>query len=351
MKYSIQIGSMVHNKITITVGYIPEYIRMIKLIVGHQWHSDIKCWSFPIHAIDLDTISSIFKDDDITIEKGIHNIIALNQLKKELAVRKYSRKTIATYMHYNSELLKLSNKTFKEISTHDVKNFLYYYANEKHVATSTLNIIINAIKFFYVNLMHKNFIYEIRRPKKDKILPVIFNSKELLELFSAVKNIKHKAILMIIYSAGLRVGEVVKIKPEDIDLLRKIIHIKGGKGRKDRYSILSNAVIDIIGEYTKVYRYTKWFFEGERPGEHIAIRTVQKVFENACSAISLQKKATVHSLRHSFATHLLENGIDIRFIQELLGHAHSKTTEIYTHVSNRKLSQIQSPLDIIMKKK
>lgn len=156
---------------------------------------------------------------------------------------------------------------------------------------------------------------------------------------------------MLIYSAGLRVSEVVKLKPEDIDTERKLIHIKGAKGRKDRYTMLSEIIIEIFKEYWERYKPEKWLFTGITPEKHISTRTVQAIFEQACEKARIGKEVSVHSLRHSFATHLLESGVDLRYIQELQGHKSSKTTEIYTHMSNKDIGKIKSPLDRLFENK
>ncbi len=150
---------------------------------------------------------------------------------------------------------------------------------------------------------------------------------------------------MLIYSAGLRVSEVVKLKPEDIDTGRKLIHVKDAKGRKDRYTMLSDVALETTRSYLKEYGQSKWLFPSHDKGKHITTRAVEKIFTNACKKANIKKNVTVHSLRHSFATHLLESGTDLRYIQELLGHKSSKTTEIYTHVSNKDIGRIKSPLD------
>ncbi len=200
-------------------------------------------------------------------------------------------------------------------------------------------------------MLKKKFLYEVKRPKKDKKLPVVLSKDEVAKILSSVDNIKHKAILMIAYSSGLRVSEVVKLKAEDIDSKRMLIHIKGSKGRKDRYSLLSESALKTLREYWKQYKPTKWLFPGPDKERHITVRTAQRVFEIACSRAEIRKEITIHGLRHSFATHLLENGIDLRYIQELLGHKSSKTTEIYTHVSTKDFTRIKNPLDQILNEK
>ncbi|MCM8827609.1 MAG: tyrosine-type recombinase/integrase [Candidatus Omnitrophica bacterium] len=201
------------------------------------------------------------------------------------------------------------------------------------IKISRLNQDINAFKFYY-GVMHKRkFVYEVKRPHKDRELPVVLSREEVAKILNSVNNIKHKAILMLVYSAGLMVSEVVKLKTEDIDSKRMLIHIKGSKGRKDRYTLLSEKALTILRRYWIEYRPQKWLFDGAKPERHISIRTAQKIFEHACKKAGIKRDVTVHRLRHSFATHLLESGTDLRYIQEILGHKHSKTTVIYTHVS------------------
>jgi len=222
--------------------------------------------------------------------------------------------------------------------------------DQREVSTSTLNTAINALKFYYGGVLKKRFAYEIKRPKKDKKLPVVLSQEEVFKILSAVNNIKHKAILMLIYSAGLRVSEVVKLKLEDIDIQRKLIHVEDAKGRKDRYTMLSEVAMETLREYQEKYKPEMWLFAGAKPERHISTRTVHAIFEQACDKAEILKGVSVHSLRHSFATHLLESGVDLRYIQELLGHKSSKTTEIYTHVSNKDIGKIKSPLDSLVEK-
>ena len=165
----------------------------------------------------------------------------------------------------------------------------------------------------------------------------------------AENNFKHRLLLMMVYASGLRVSEVVNLKRRDIDTSRQAISIRAGKGRKDRYSLVSDTVLNALAEYYHRYDVTDWLFSGADPGKHLSIRSAQHIFEHALKRAKIEKDATLHSLRHSFATHLLETGTDIRYIQELLGHASILTTERYTHVAKRKVLSITSPLDSIDK--
>jgi site-specific recombinase XerD len=173
----------------------------------------------------------------------------------------------------------------------------------------------------------------------------VLGRNDARRILGALENPKHRALLMLMYSAGLRVGEVVRIRIEDLDAERKLIRVRGGKGRKDRYTLLSDRALDAVREYIAEYGPTTWLFPGERPSRPIASRTAQKIVENARERAGIKIHTSAHTLRHSFATHLLEAGTDLRYIQELLGHASPKTTQIYTHVSRRDLVRIQSPLD------
>lgn len=251
------------------------------------------------------------------------------------------------YLYYNRDFLNFTGKNPSDINDHDVKDYLLYLAEEKESAASTLNQAINALKFYYGTMLKKKFVYKVKRPRKDKKLPVVLSKEEVARIINSVDNMKHRTILMLVYSAGLRVGEVVRLKPEDIDSKRMLIHIKGSKGRKDRYTLLSEKTLEVLRAYWRKYKPEKWLFEGARDGRYLSIRSVQKVFEQACDKAGIRKEITIHGLRHSFATHLLEGGTDLRYIQELLGHKDSKTTEIYTHVSTKSLGKIKSPLDSI----
>lgn len=340
---AVKIEFKENNKVIIRVPYNQELIRKIKTISGRRWNPNEKYWEVPYDENLISRLQTLF-EENISIDPNFY----LTSLQKKLTIRKYSRRTIKSYIRYNRAFLLFTGKNPEEVSNVDIKKYLYYMVERKKILVSTLNIIINALKFYYGNILKKKFIYEVKRPKKDKKLPVILSKEEVKKILDVTINIKHKTVLMLLYSGGLRVGEIVKLKPEDIDANRKLIHIRASKGRKDRFTLLSEVVYKTLREYWKREKPKKWLFPSLDKEKHITTRTVQKIFQNVCQKAGIKKEVTVYSLRHSFATHLLESGIDLRCIQELLGHKSSKTTEIYTHVSTRDLGAIKSPLDDLL---
>jgi integrase/recombinase XerD len=218
--------------------------------------------------------------------------------------------------------------------------------DDEGYASSSLNQVLNALRFLYVEIYKKPFaLGDVPRPRKERKLPDVLTQGEVKRLFKVVTNPKHRMVLMIAYSAGMRIGEVIRLRPEDIDRERRMIHIRGAKGKKDRYTMLSEKIMDELIGYLSVFKPTKYLFEGDRDGKPYSQSSVEKIFHKAAGRAGITKPVTFHTLRHSFATHLLEQGVDLRYIQELLGHASSKTTEIYTHVSTKNIAGIRSPLD------
>jgi site-specific recombinase XerD len=206
---------------------------------------------------------------------------------------------------------------------------------------------ISALRFFFRQVLGRaGSLADLPRPRPDRRLPAVLGQSDARSLVNASNNLKHTANLMLLYSAGLRVSEVVRLRAEDIDSDRRMIRVRGAKGRKDRYTLLSDRAFAVIRDYQRQYGPTLWLFPGARPNRPLSTRSAQKVVEAASQRAGLTGRASAHTLRHSFATHLLEQGTDIRYIQELLGHASPKTTQIYTHVSRRDIARIRSPLDV-----
>ncbi len=216
---------------------------------------------------------------------------------------------------------------------------------ERQVSSSYQNQSINAIKFYFEKVQGgPRKIYYIERPRKETVLPSVLSEQEIKKIFEKMSNLKHKTLLMTCYSGGLRISEVLNLKPEDIDSDRMLIHVKGGKGKKDRVTLLSKTLLEILRRYYKVYKPHDYLFTGQMGGKY-SERSAQMVLKKAASKAGIIRKVTLHTLRHSFATHLLENGTDIRYIQSLLGHSSPKTTQIYTHITSKGIDQIKNPLD------
>ena len=270
----------------------------------------------------------------------------LEGAERELKLRGYSPQTRKAYLHHIKCFMQYCRKSLDRASTNDIRAYLLDLIESKRVSRAYHDQAVSALKFLYEQVLKKPAVTAgIPRPRKERKLPVVLSQEEIAKLLSTVENLKHKVLLMLIYSAGLRVSEVVRLRVSDIDGQRRLIRVRGGKGRKDRYTLLSEMVLKLLREYWKAYRPKDWLFPGQKEGSHLTTRTVEKILERARQRASIGKHCTVHTLRHSFATHLLEDGTDLRYIQELLGHKSSKTTEIYTHVSRKDLARIVSPLD------
>ncbi|MCK4980951.1 MAG: tyrosine-type recombinase/integrase [Candidatus Delongbacteria bacterium] len=270
---------------------------------------------------------------------------AKEKYEQLLKLKNYSQSTIKSY-GYCFELFLDHFKTvdIKELTKEDIADFLYK-EHQKGLSYGYQNQIINAIKFYYEKVLkRKRELYDIPRAKRPRKLPTVFSEEEVIKLIGDIENLKHKSVLYLIYSAGLRISEAVNMKIADIDSKRNLIHVKSAKGKKDRTTLLSQKLLVMLREYYTQYRPRVYLFEGQS-GAKYSIKSIQKTFNTALEKSGIRKKATVHTLRHSFATHLLEHGTDLRYIQQLLGHNSSKTTEIYTHITKKGMDKIKSPLD------
>jgi site-specific recombinase XerD len=282
------------------------------------------------------------------------NAHVLPLMQQQLILKGYSPSTIRTYLNEMAQLLKaLKQLPADELTTQHLKRYLVYCFEKLGLKENTLHSRMNALKFYYEQVLgHEKFFWEIPRPKKQLILPKVLSDVEIGRMFRALTNLKHKAILFTAYSAGLRVSEVVNLKLKDIDTARMTLFIEKAKGKKDRVVNLSPLLLDILRAYIRQSnpRPTVYLFEGDAAGERYSVRSAQTVFLEAKQKAGISKQVSFHSLRHSFATHLLEKGVDIRYIKDILGHFNIKTTERYTHVSRRMLVNIVSPLDDLFSK-
>ncbi len=264
-----------------------------------------------------------------------------------MQTRNYSSRSIGTYLHMLNALEEYHNTSIDEISIDQIKDFLQYCIGIKRVSVSYINQVISAVKILQKDVLGKEWeSIRIKRPRRIKNLPVVLSKEEVKSMIEITGNLKHRAILAVIYSAGLRISEAINLRPSDIDSDRKQIRILG-KGNKYRYTLLSDNVLGILRMYWKAYRPIKYLFEGHIKGQPISRSTIQIVFRKAIKKTGINKQATVHSLRHSFATHLLESGVNLKIIQSLLGHSSLRTTSIYLHVTKFDPASIMSPFDDI----
>jgi len=274
--------------------------------------------------------------------------VILTAIAEELKLRRYSPKTQKIYRNAILRFLRYMKREPQEIDARGIKDYLLWLIEEQNISTSYHNQAISAIKFLYEKVLKQpQQLGEIPRPRRDKKLPAVMSREMTQTLLNEASYLKHQILLVLLYSAGLRVGEVVRLHVDDLDEDRKMIRVRGGKGRKDRYTLLSDLAIGMVRQYRLEHKPDKWLFPGSKAGHHLTERSVQKVVSRARLQAGIPNHITAHTLRHSFATHLLEGGTDLRYIQELLGHSSPKTTEIYTHVSQKELGRIQSPIDTL----
>ena len=359
------------NTNVLTIGFIfdIEIKKRIKSLDNIKWSQTLRSYYL---ELSLENLRIVFKhlknpkwEIDYTelqpfIEKRkveekqkshlIKNVpdstkLDLSKFRKWLNQKRLSENTINTYVDVTTTYIKYALlKKVDIFSTKVVEAFSYDYIFVPNKSVSYQNQFISGIKKFFE---YKGYSYEeiqIERPRKEKKLPIVLSANEVKSIFNTITNLKHKALLSLLYSAGLRIGEAINLEITDIDSQRMLIHIKQAKGKKDRYTLLSPAFVKILRDYYLAYKPEKYLFEGQKGGKY-SNTSAQKVLKNALFKSGIRKKVTLHSLRHSFATHLLEKGTDIRYIQELLGHSSPKTTMIYTHVTETSLKKIKNPFD------
>ena len=393
---TVTIKPLIHNEIQVVGIYFEKDIKLnivLQKAVAAKWSNSKKCWYMVcskdacnnlakalkgIATLDGKTMKDYFKQNpkmvvsnasnealgqikkfNSTSEQGKPNRLcdanskALTKMNQTLILKAYSPNTIRTYNGEFSVFLQtLGNTIAESFTTERVKAYLYYCHTTLKLSENTIHSRMNALKFYYEQVLgREKFFWEIPRPKKPYKLPKVISEEKILKGLQSIENLKHKALLYTAYSAGLRVSEVVKIKIADIDSDRMQIRIEAAKGKKDRIVTLAAATLTVLRQYFLNYKPKKFLFEGINAEEHYSPRSAQAVFNQQFERIGLPKYFSFHSLRHSYATHLLENGTDIKYIQELLGHNDIKTTLRYTHVSKKAIEKIESPLDKILRKK
>ncbi|MEI2283983.1 tyrosine-type recombinase/integrase [Paenibacillus polysaccharolyticus] len=343
----------------VQIPYNTVHIQHIRQVTGRRWESDAKRWIIPYSEASLQEFTKHFNaiDVEISAELWVESELLRNwklsgeqtqwkreELQQALKLRGYSRKTIKAYCNQVERFVASLPQIDTEISASHVHTYCLSLL-ERGISHSSVNQTISAIRFYCKHVLLHPAEFQYIRPKKQTKLPNVMSETEVTQLLKAVINLKHKTILYLTYSAGLRVGEVVRLRYSDLDIERQTIIVRQGKGQKDRRTLLSNLAWEFVQKYIAEYKPDRWLFPGQSSDRHLTERSVQKVFEEARQRAGIVKKCSIHALRHSFATHLLENGTDLRYIQELLGHTSAQTTQRYTHVSTKNIQRIQSPLD------
>jgi integrase/recombinase XerD len=269
----------------------------------------------------------------------------ISATKKQLALHNYSPKTVENYTAIVTAFL-VWLKTDPGMCTKEVvEKYLLSLKNHRNLAPRTVNLHAAAIQFFLSEVLKKpEVMRRVPRMKTGRQLPAVYSEQDISKILGVTENPKHRLILSLAYGCGMRLGELQQVKPEDIDIARKVITIRHGKGDKDRQVMIDDVLLPEVKGFLKIGRGIKWLFEGQFAGTPISKRTIDLIFTHACEKAQIKKEGGIHTLRHSFATHLLDHGVDLRIIQELLGHSSSKTTKIYTHVSRQLITKIRSPL-------
>lgn len=338
--------------------------ELVKQYPGCQWDVGQKVWTVPYTGEQLDALLRFFKGKAWLDYSGLKPVSAspsLPQLPtlsetitREIKAfedwmrnKRYSESTIKTYRESVGIFFRhLNNKAPEDINNDDFENFNKDYIIERRYSASFQNQVVNAVKLFFQNRQHRKLDIElIYRPKRAAVLPNVLSKEEVKAILEAHGNIKHRTMLILIYACGLRRSELLSLKVTDVDSKRGILLIKQAKGKKDRITPLSTKLVELLRQYYTAYKPRVWLFEGQSKGQPYSAGSLQSVLKQALRKTRIQKPASLHWLRHSYATHLLESGTDLRYIQELLGHNSSRTTEIYTHVSTKSLQKIKSPFD------
>lgn len=318
MTSKIKIDKINNNFLKVEFRYDRKTIKKIKMIKGRKYVASGKYWIIPYNKNSLKEFLRLFPDKQIHISSTLKreknfkklykkNIITTYKLNKkviekftkQLKIKGYSKNTQEVYISHIQFFFNYHDKSVTEITDKDIKKYMYYLLERKKCSHSYANQALSAIKFLYKNIFNKTTVIKnITRPKRKKKLPQVLSHNEITSLLNVLTNYKHKSILYITYSGGLRVSEVVKLKLKDIDKQRMLIHIKQSKGYKDRYTILSEAAVNVLNKYIEKYRPNNWLFPGLRRDKHLSIRSAQKIFKKACEKAKIKKDVSIHSLRH-----------------------------------------------------
>jgi len=318
-------------------------IIRIKKLPGVKWSQTLKVLHLPDNAENRKRFE--IKSDQVDFENNRVNT-EISKFQHWLHSKRYSESTVKTYSDaLKSFLIFFKNRQVNDLTNQDVIFYNNEFIRKRKLSASYQNQVVNAVKLYFSSIQSiKMETEKIHRPKREKLLPNVLSKDEIKLILNAHSNLKHKTMLSLIYSCGLRRSELLNLKPGDIDSKRNLILIRMAKGKKDRIVPLSVKILEMLREYYRLFKPDVWLFEGQN-GERYSEKSLESVLKQALQKAKIKKPVSLHWLRHSYATHLLESGTDLRFIQEILGHISSKTTEIYTHVSTKSIQNVKSPFD------
>jgi len=275
----------------------------------------------------------------------------MEKVRQQLLLKGYSPRTRKVYLAHVRRFQEWCHSIEPAaepptLTTDHARTYLSHLVDERRASRSYHSQAVSALRILMGPVLNRpDLVGQLPRPKPERRLPRVLSQEEVRRIIAQVRHPKHRALVMLAYSSGLRVSELVRLRPDDLDLERGMLLVRRGKGGNDRYTVLSTRAVRAVQVYQAAFPSEKWLFPGTKPGRHYSTRSVQRIVQRAAARAGIRKQVTVHTLRHSFATHLLENGTDVRYIQELLGHKSTRTTQIYTHVAHARLARIKSPLD------
>lgn len=338
-------------------GFGRAELDVVRALPGRRWHGERRIWSAPGAAEALEALVTAWGEDRVVVDigrawaRGGPSDDVLVRVREALVLRGYSSRTRKVYLGHLRRFLRWcgdGRPTIPKDPATEARNYVLELIERRGISKSYQNQVVSALRFLCETVLGEpTLALKIPRPRKERRLPEVLSQREVARMLARARNPKHRALLVLLYSAGLRAGEVVRLRPEDLDADRGLVRVRRGKGDKDRYTLLARRAVDIVRVYREAYPDGTWLFPGGRDGRHLTTRSVQRVVKGCAERAGIEKHVTAHTLRHSFATHLLEAGTNLRIIQELLGHQSARTTQTYTHVARTGLERVQSPFDTL----
>jgi site-specific recombinase XerD len=345
-------------EITLRSGFSQTELNVIRALPGRRYDAKRRIWTAPLGSAAIQKLEAAFGPGRVRVMATPSTAPQaapepptdiLQRVQDALIVRGYSCATRKVYLGHLRRFLAWCGGSRLELPEEPAQQgeaYVLELMKQQRISRSYQNQVVSALRFLCEGVLGQpKLALRIPRPRKVSHLPTVLSREEVAEMLKKARNPKHRALLTLLYSAGLRVGEVVRLRTGDLEVGRGLLRVRQGKGRKDRYTLLAQGAVAAVRLYRDAFPTETWLFPGPRPDRHLTTRSVQRIVKRAASAAGIEKRVTAHTLRHSFATHLLEGGTNLRIIQDLLGHQSPRTTQIYTHVTRSLIESVRSPLD------